>query len=198
MGVVFLSTEVEGAVAKVVKNVCWFDAHCRYRLRHKREDTEDAQQSEPGVHVDKLKVGRWETPSFWLFIDDGAEDVVAASEDERGVEESTPGDGTLNGLPDPIDRKQHDERPTGSTSGQLDDASTGNENEDEMLSSRPTRQRQPPTYLRDYLRIISETARYSPTEIGCVGWFDAQAGEFWPTCLLSLPAEVKEEIRSAL
>ena len=92
--------------------------------------------------MDKLKVCRGETQPSWLFIDDRAEDVVAASEDE-GVDESTVGDGTGNGLPEPIDDKQHDERPIGSASGQLDDASTGNENEGEMSSSRPTRQRQP-------------------------------------------------------
>ena len=79
--------------------------------------------------MDKLKLCRGETPGSWLFIDDGAEDVVAASEDE-GVDKSTLGDDTGNGLPDPMDGKQHDERLTGSTSGQLDDASTGNENED--------------------------------------------------------------------
>ena len=48
MGVAFLSKKVQGAVAQVIKNVCWFDALCRYRLSHKREDTEVAQQSEPG------------------------------------------------------------------------------------------------------------------------------------------------------
>ena len=109
------------------------------------------------VHVDELKVCRGETPSSWLFIGDGAEDLVAASEDE-GVKESTTGDGTGNSLPDPMVGKQHDERPTGSTSGQLDDASTGDENEDGMSSSRLTRQRQPPAYLRDYLRTVREAS----------------------------------------
>ena len=196
MSVIFLSTEVQEAIAQVVKNVCGSDARCRYRLRHNHEETEVAQQSEPDGSCDKLKVCRGETPSSWLFNDDGAEDVVVAFEDE-GVDESTLGDDTGNGLPDPMNGKQHDERPTGSTSGHLDDASTGNENEDEMSSSRPTRQRQPPAYLCDYLRTVRETARYSPTEIGCVGWFDKHAGKFWPTCHLLLPADVNEEIDSS-
>ena len=197
MGVVFVSTEVQGEVAQlgkmyvglmlIVDNV--------FATNVKIHKSRNGQSQV--VHVDKLKVCRWETPSSWLFIDDGAEDVVAASEDE-GVDELTPGDGTGNGLPGPMDGKQYDERPTGSTSGQLDDASTGNENEDGVSSSRPTRQRQPPAYLRDYLRTVRETARYSPTEIGCVGWFDTQAGQSWPTCLLPLPADVNEEIRIQL
>ena len=89
------------------------------------------------VHVDKLKVCRGKIPTSWLFIDDGAEDVAAASEDEV-VDESTPGDGTGSGLPDPMYSKQHDEQPTESTSGRLDDVSAGYENEDGMSSSRPT------------------------------------------------------------
>ena len=194
MSVIFLSTEVQGAVAQVVKNVCGSDARCIYRLRYKREEAEVAQQSEPCGSCDKLRVCRGETPRSWLFIDDGAENVVVASEDE-GVDESTPGDDTGNGLPDHMNGKQHDERPTGSTSGHLD-ASTGNENEDGMSSSRPTRQRHPPAYLCDYLRTVRETARYSPAEIGCVGWVDTQAGKLWPTCLL-LPADVNEEIDSS-
>ena len=96
------------------------------------------------VHVDKLKVCRWEAPTSRLFIDDREEDVIAASEDEGG-DESTLGDGTGNGLADPMDGKQHT-MTTGSTSAQLDDASTRNENEDGISSSRPTRQRQPPPY----------------------------------------------------
>ena len=80
----------------------------------------------------------------------------------------------------------------------LDDAATGDENEDGMSSSRPTIQRQPPPYLRDYVRTVRETARYSPTEIGCVRWFATQAGQFWPTCLLPLPADVNEENRIQL
>ena len=48
--------------------------------------------------MDKLMVCRWETPGSWLFIDDGAEDVYVASEDEGG-DESTLGDGTGNGIP---------------------------------------------------------------------------------------------------
>ena len=111
----------------------------------------------PVVHVDKLKVCSAETPKSWLFIDDGTEDVVAVSEDE-GADESTSDEGTGNGLPDPLDGKQHDARPTGLTSGQLGDASTANEDEDGMSSSRRTRQRQPPAYLRDYLRTVRETA----------------------------------------
>ena len=41
-------------------------------------------------------------------------------------------------------------------------------------------------------------ARYSPTEIGCIGWFDTQAGQLWPTYLLPLPADVDEENRIQL
>ena len=77
------------------------------------------------VHVNKLKVCRMKTPRSWLFIDYGAEGAVAAMEND-GVDESTSGDGTENGLLDPMDGKQHKERPTRSTSGQLDDASTEN------------------------------------------------------------------------
>ena len=61
------------------------------------------------VHVDKLKICRGQTPSSWLFIDDGAENIVA---EDEGVDESTAADGTGSGLPDPMDGKQHDERPT--------------------------------------------------------------------------------------
>ena len=93
MGLVFLSTEVQGTVAQVVKYVFWSDAYCRHRLCHKREDTEFVQKQSQVVHVDKLKVCRGKTPPSWLFIDDGPEDVAAASEDE-GVDESIPGDGT--------------------------------------------------------------------------------------------------------
>ena len=67
-----------------------------------------------------------------------------------------------------------------------------------MSTSIPTKQRQPPPYLRDYLRTVHETARYSPTEIGCAGWFDTKAGQFWPTCLLPLPADVNAENRIQL
>ena len=135
---------------------------CRYRLHHKREDTEVAQQSEPGGSCGQAEGLQRETPRSWLsstlvWKTYGDEDVVAASEDE-GVDDSTPGDGTGNDLPDPMDGKQHDERPTGLTSSQLDDASKGNENGDGMSSLRPTGKRQPPADLCDYLRTVRETA----------------------------------------
>ena len=197
MGVVFSSTEVQGRSPKwskmYVGPMLIVDIVSATNLKIQKSRNSQSQV----VHVHKLKVCTGETPRSWLFIDDGAEDVVAASEDE-GVNESTPGDGTGNGLPDTMDGKQHDEQPTGSTSGQLDDASTGNENEDGMSLSRPTRQRQPPPYFRDYLRTVRETASYSPTEIGCSGWFDTQAGKFWPTCLLPSPADVNEDNRIQL
>ena len=64
------------------------------------------------VRVDKLKVCRGETLRSWLFIDDGAENVIAASEDEV-VDESTPDDDTENGRPSQMDGTSHDEQPTG-------------------------------------------------------------------------------------
>ena len=197
MGVVFLSTEVQGAVAKVVKKVFWSDAHCRHCLRHKRERTEVAQQSEPGGSCGQAEGLQVKTPKYWLFIDDEEEDIVAVSEDEV-ANQSTPGDGTGNDLSDLMNDKQHDERPTGSTSGQLDDASTATENEDEMSSSRQTRQPQPPAYLRDYLRTVRETARYSPTEIGSVGWFDSEDGQFQPSCFLPFSFAVGDTNRIQL
>ena len=196
MGVVFLSKEVQGTVAQVVKMYAGpmliVDIVSATNVKIQKSRNSQCQV----VLVDKPKTPG-ETPGSWLFIDNGAEEVVVASEDES-VDESTPDDGTGNGLPDLMDGKQHDERPTGSTSRQLDDASTGDENEDGMSSSRPTRQRQPPAYLRDYLCNVRLTARYSPTNIGCVGLFDTLTGKFWFTCLLPLPAEVNDENRTQL
>ena len=48
----------------------------------------------------------------------------------------------------------------------------------------------------DRQRTVRETARFSPTEIGCVGWFNTRAGQFSLTCLLPLPADVNEKIES--
>ena len=67
--------------------------------------------------------------------------------------------------------------------------------EAEVMSSRPTRQRQPPAYLREYVRTVRAPASITPLEILCDVWFDTQAGQFWPTCLLLLPADVNEENR---
>ena len=90
--------------------------------------------------------------------------------------------------------KQHDERPTGQPAAN----STTRPREKTLrfnVMSKPTKQRQPPPYLRDYLRTVHETARYSPTEIGCAGWCGTKAGQFWLTSLIPLLPDVNEENR---
>ena len=67
-----------------------------------------------------------------------------------------------------------------------------------MTSSRQTRQRQPLAYFREYVRIVRAPESLTPLEIGCVGLFDTQAGQFWPTCLYPLSADVNEGNRVQL
>ena len=146
------------------------------------------------------------------------DNTASASEDEPEDEEIHD-DGVVDDQPNELEDALIVDELEGVSSGQPDDQiADGNGNNDgrqpeqlventagdqaaveaDVTSSRPTRQRQPPAYLREYVRTARAPESLTPLEIGCVGWFDTQAGQFWPTCLLPFPADVNEENRVQL
>ena len=149
------------------------------------------------VHVDKLKVCRGEIPKSWLSVEMD-NNTATASEDEPEDGENQD-DGVVDDQPNELDYALVVDELAGSSSCQSDDEiADGNGDNDgrqpeqlventagdqavveaEVTSSRPTRQRQPPAYLREYVRTIHASKSLTPLEIGCVGRFDTRAGQF--------------------
>ena len=52
-----------------------------------------------------------------------------------------------------------------------------------------------PAYLSEYVRTVRVPDSLTPLKIGGIGWFDTQAWQFWPACLLPFSANISEEIR---
>ena len=125
-------------------------------------------------------------------------------------------DGVVDDQPNELDVALIVDESVGASSGQSDDQIANGNGDDErqaeqlventagdqaaveaeVTSSRPTHQRPPSAYLRECVRSVR--ALENLLETGCVGWFDTQAGQFWPTCLLPFPADANEENRVQL